>query len=161
MKYFTFSGRASRSEYWWFALFVVLASAVLTVIDAAAFGADPETHQPNAVISGVFQLAMFLPLLTAGWRRLHDTGRPGWYILLPMVLSVIFVVGLLSGVITFGLIEGQGVDPDTLRGPAIVLGLAGMAVFGVAQVVLLVLMIWWLTRPSDDRTNPFGPKPAS
>ena len=160
-KYFTFSGRASRSEYWWFALFVILASAALAVIDALVFGSDPETNNTNTVLSNLFQLAMIFPLLTAGWRRLHDSGKPGWYILLPMLVSVVFLMGLLSGIVTFGLIEGQGVDPDALRGPAAVLGVTGIAVFWVAQITLAVLMIWWLTRPSDDRTNRFGSKPVS
>ena len=160
-KYFTFSGRASRSEYWWFALFVILASAVLAVIDALIFGSDLQTEKANTVLSGLFQVAMFVPLLAAGWRRLHDSGKPGWYILLPMLVSVIFLIGLLSGVVTFGLIEGQGVDPDALRGPAAILGVSGMAVFGVVQIVLAVLMIWWLTRPSDAGDNAYGPQPLS
>ena len=80
---------------------------------------------------------------------------------LPMLVSVVFLMGLLSGVVTFGLIEGQGVDPEALRGPAAVLGVTGITVFWVAQITLAVLMIWWLTRPSDDRTNRFGSKPVS
>lgn len=83
-KYVVFSGRARRSEYWWFVLFVVLVNIGLAVLGAVFFGTDPETGQGSNLLNSVFQLAILLPLLAAGWRRLHDTGRPGWYLLLPL-----------------------------------------------------------------------------
>ena len=67
-KYATFGGRASRSEYWWFVLFTFLASA--------AAGIMGET------VSGVFSLAILLPSLAVGARRLHDVDKSGWFLLL-------------------------------------------------------------------------------
>ena len=67
-KYATFVGRASRSEYWWFFLFTFLASA--------AAGIMGET------VSGVFSLAILLPSLAVGARRLHDVDKSGWFLLL-------------------------------------------------------------------------------
>ncbi|MCC7358065.1 MAG: DUF805 domain-containing protein [Anaerolineales bacterium] len=65
VKYADFTGRASRPEFWWFALFVTLgAGALLYVHEAAA---------------GVFGVAMLLPFLAAGARRARDAGRSGWW----------------------------------------------------------------------------------
>lgn len=70
-KYAEFNGRASRSEFWWFALFITLvASAFLYVSEAW---------------SNVFLVATLLPLLAAGSRRLHDTGKSGWWQLFILV----------------------------------------------------------------------------
>ena len=77
-KYADFTGRASRSEYWWFALFVFLASAGTSII--------------SQVASGLFSLATLLPSLAAGARRLHETGRSGWWQLLWLVPVIGWIV---------------------------------------------------------------------
>ncbi|PRY26179.1 uncharacterized membrane protein YhaH (DUF805 family) [Aliiruegeria haliotis] len=160
-KFATFSGRAPRSEYWWFLLFVVLVSFVASVLDQAMFGVDPETGEPGGAFAGIWQLAMFLPLLSAGWRRLQDTGRPGWYLLIPMLISLAFMISVFLGVMSYGAIE-QGVpDPDTLRAPAAAFGLATIVAFSIAQLVASILMLWWLTRPSEPGANAYGPAPAT
>ena len=159
-KYVVFSGRATRSEYWWFVLFVVLANVVLAFLDAAIFGPNPETGESSNVLNSVFQLAVLLPMLAAGWRRLHDTGRPGWYLLLPMALGVATMVMLLSGVAVFSVLEGGVDDPETLRGPAAFLGVTGMIVMWGLQLILSIMMIWWLSRPSQEETNEYGPPVA-
>jgi len=79
-KYATFDGRATRSEFWWFALFTVLASAILGMISETA--------------SGVFSLAVLLPSLAVGARRLHDTDRSGWFLLLWLIPIVGWIVVL-------------------------------------------------------------------
>lgn len=156
-KYIVFSGRSTRPEYWWFVLFVVVTSAVLAIVDSLLFGANSETGEGTRVLSSVFQLAVVIPMLAAGWRRLHDTGRPGWYLLLPFALSIATMVMLMTGVVAFSVLE-QGVDdPETLRGPAALLGGTGILVVSILQLILSVLMIWWLTRPSENGTNEYGP----
>lgn len=156
-KYLVFSGRATRSEYWWFFLFVVLTSALLAVVDSLLFGSNSETGEGTRVLSSVFQLGVVIPMLAAGWRRLHDTGKPGWYLLLPMALSIATMVMLMTGVVAFSVLE-QGVnDPEALRGPAALLGGTGILVVSILQLILSVLMIWWLTRPSESGTNEYGP----
>ena len=159
-KYFVFSGRAARSEYWWFVLFVVIVSIVLAIIDTSLFGMNPETGESNQVITPIFQLAVVIPMLAAGWRRLHDTGRPGWYLLLPAALSIATMFMLFSGVAVFSVLEQGAEDPDALRGPAALLGATGLMVVGVLQLILSVLMIWWLSRPSQDGANDYGPPVA-
>jgi uncharacterized membrane protein YhaH (DUF805 family) len=155
--YVGFSGRASRPEYWWFALFVFVGAFVANLIDRTTFGSEPGGSAP---ITGFFQLAVLLPVLAAGWRRMQDTSKPGWYILIPFLLSVIFAGGMLLGVFGFGLLELGGAGPETLAGPALMLGGGGMIVAAIVQVVVVVVMIWWLTRPGDPGANRYGPPPA-
>jgi uncharacterized membrane protein YhaH (DUF805 family) len=70
-KYADFDGRASRSEFWWFMLFVFLASSAASLI--------------SSVVSGLFSLAVLLPNVAAATRRLHDTDRSGWFQLLALI----------------------------------------------------------------------------
>jgi len=159
-KYVTFSGRAGRPEYWWFILFVLVVSAVFSMIDAAIFGVDPVTRQPNGLLRPLFTLAIVLPMFAAGWRRMHDTGRPGWYLLLPMLVSLSTAIFIMMGVLTFSGLQNAGADPDALMGPAAFLGVTGMFTAMVVQLVLAIMLIWWLTRPSDGDANEYGPAPT-
>ncbi|MGE9984942.1 DUF805 domain-containing protein [Desulfovibrio sp. SGI.169] len=91
----TFRGRATRAEYWWFTLF---SSLVSTAVNAVFMNAG-EYGEP---LSALFQLALFLPGLTVGARRLHDTGRSGWWLLASLTL-----VGILPLCIFFCLRSQQ------------------------------------------------------
>jgi uncharacterized membrane protein YhaH (DUF805 family) len=82
-KYADFEGVATRSEYWYFLLFVVIISALVSI---AGIG-----------ISDVFGLVMFCPLIAAAARRLHDTNRSGWWQLIglvPVVGTIVLIVML-------------------------------------------------------------------
>lgn len=160
-KYITFSGRASRPEYWWFLAFIIITSVILGMVDGALFGIDPITQQANRVFASLFGLATFLPLLAASWRRMHDSGKPGWYLLLPMLISFAFMAFTMMGVIGFSGMENAGVNQDLLRGSAMLLGMTSMIVGGAVQLVLSILLLWWLTRPSDAEENEYGPVPAA
>lgn len=84
-KYADFTGRASRSEFWWFMLFLFLVSAGASMI--------------SQVVSGLFSLATLVPSLAAGARRLHDTNRSGWLQLLwivPVIGWIIVIVFLVQ-----------------------------------------------------------------
>ncbi len=145
-RFATFSGRASRPEYWWFVLFVALGVVIFSILDFVVFGTSPGSTK---VFAPLWQLALFVPLLAAGWRRLQDTGRPGWWLLIPMLVSFAFMLMLFAGIFAFGTAERAGVDPESLRGPAALLGVTGLTIAGIVQLALAVVMLWWLTRPSD------------
>ena len=74
-KYATFSGRASRSEYWWFYLFIVIVSIIAQIIDYLI------GHQ---IFNLIISLAFLLPNLAVSVRRIHDSGHNGWWILCPI-----------------------------------------------------------------------------
>jgi uncharacterized membrane protein YhaH (DUF805 family) len=78
--YVTFSGRASRSEYWYWVLFAALGGLVTAVIDAAIFG----YHAGVSPLNSIFGVAVFLPGLAVAARRLHDTDRTAWWLLLAL-----------------------------------------------------------------------------
>ena len=74
-KYVTFSGRASRSEYWFFFLFMLIVEIVAAIVDAIVFGIDSD----SSFFAPLAYLVLFLPGFAAQFRRLHDTGRSGWW----------------------------------------------------------------------------------
>lgn len=77
-KYAEFTGRARRTEYWMFALFNLLASMVLGVVDRILF-------RGHGILGGLYSLAVLIPSIAVSIRRLHDTGRSGWWLLLAFV----------------------------------------------------------------------------
>lgn len=84
--YVTFTGRARRSEFWWFALFNFLATIVAAMIDGVL-----GLH----LLQPIYGLAVLLPSLAVAVRRLHDIGRSGWWILIcliPLVGAIVLIV---------------------------------------------------------------------
>lgn len=81
--YATFSGRARRKEYWMFFLFNVLISLGLGVLDVVAgtYSVEYET----GFFSGLYSLLVLIPGIAVGVRRLHDTNRSGWWILISLI----------------------------------------------------------------------------
>lgn len=75
-KYATFSGRARRAEYWWFSLFAVIVYVLAALVDSAS------GSQVAAIVAFV---ALILPSIAVTVRRLHDTGRSGWWYLISLV----------------------------------------------------------------------------
>lgn len=82
-KYATFKGRARRSEYWWFSLFMVILIFVAVIVDDSMEGIDKETGL--GFCSGILCLVLFLPSLAVCIRRLHDTGHSGWWYLISFI----------------------------------------------------------------------------
>ncbi|HPD93973.1 MAG: DUF805 domain-containing protein [Rhodobacter sp.] len=87
-KYATFSGRAQRSEFWWYVLAIIIANLVLGLVDSMLFGG----HGNIGVLGGLFSLATFVPSLAVSVRRLHDIGYSGWWLLLMLIPLLGFVV---------------------------------------------------------------------
>ena len=83
-KYATFSGRASRGEFWWFYLFTVLLSWGASLVSSLTlFPGDPAMAETFPTIVG---LAVALPTFAVGCRRLHDIGKSGWWQLIMLTL---------------------------------------------------------------------------
>ena len=91
-KYATFSGRARRSEYWYFSLFCILVSFALGVVGNMIFG-TPE-NGGNNMLQSIFSIAVLIPSLSVSWRRLHDIGKSGaWWLLnlIPLIGQIILI----------------------------------------------------------------------
>lgn len=91
-KYFGFYGRARRSEYWYWVLFTFLLSLVAGILDLI-IGTDYDAG--GGVLSTIVSLAILAPSLAAGARRLHDTGRTGWWQLIMLIPVIGFFVLLV------------------------------------------------------------------
>ena len=107
-KYFCFEGRADRAEFWYWFLACVIINIVLGIGDK--FIGKP-------ILAGLFSLATLLPYLGVAARRLHDTGKSGWLLLLGLIPFVGFIIVLLLCIP-----EGQKADnqygPQTGAAPA-------------------------------------------
>lgn len=90
-KYADFNGRATRPEYWWFILFTILAGAACSVASQS--------------LAALFQLAVLLPSLAAGARRLHDTNRSGW-------LQLLWLVPVVGWIIVIVFLAGEAKEPN-------------------------------------------------
>lgn len=84
-KYADFNGRARRSELWWFVLFTFVVNAVLSFI-------PPQIGDSGSLWSNLFALAVLIPSLAVGARRLHDTDRSGWWQLLALIPIVGWII---------------------------------------------------------------------
>lgn len=101
-KYAVFSGRARRKEYWYFFLFSIIISIVLGIADGALGLVSAETGM--GVLGGIYSLAVLIPGIAVTVRRLHDTDRSGWWIL----IGLIPLVGLV--LLVFMIQEGSSDD---------------------------------------------------
>jgi uncharacterized membrane protein YhaH (DUF805 family) len=158
-KFIHLGGRASRSEYWWFYLFVILATVAAQTIDSLIFGFPAINESGRYPLTLIVSFVLFWPTLSAGWRRMHDTGHPGWYVILPQAIAMAGLIAFMVGVFGFGLVEGATGDTQTYRGIAGVVGVAGLVALWAAVLAAFVLKLWWLTRPGDPAPNAYGPPP--
>ncbi len=138
-KYFTFEGRARRAEFWWFVLFTVLVGTVLSFVDGILFGTGRfgacdmmgswgrNMHftpggmgwcaQANGgPLSGLFSLFNVIPALALWSRRLHDTDRSFWWMLLIFVPMIGWIV-LLIFAVTRGTVGANRFGPDPVTTP--------------------------------------------
>ena len=85
--YFNFSSRSTRPEYWYFILFIFIASIVTAIIDFVVFDA-----RDIGPLNGIFTLATLIPSLSVSVRRLHDIGRTGWWVLIGIIPIIGWIV---------------------------------------------------------------------
>ena len=88
-KYATIEGRASRSEFWWFTLFLVLGGILFDVLDTVLgwqFGEPDIFGNRPGVLNLLFNLAVLVPIVCVTARRLHDVNRSGWWMLIPLTV---------------------------------------------------------------------------
>ncbi len=96
-KYAVFSGRARRKEYWFFVLFNIIVSIILAVIDGVTGTLDPESGM--GLLGLIYTLAILIPALAVSVRRLHDTGRSGWWLLIlliPLIGTIVILIFMVQ-----------------------------------------------------------------
>ncbi len=102
--YVGFKGRARRKEYWMFVLFNVIISIILSIIELSM-------GMEEAIISGLYGLAVLLPSLAVSVRRLHDIGKSGWWLL----IGFIPIIGMII-LLVFSCLDSQ--EGDNQYGPS-------------------------------------------
>ena len=88
-KYADFSGRALRSELWWFVLFGFLGGIITTIIDIMILGYSAESYGP---LNLIFSVALILPSISVTARRLHDINKSGWWQLIELTIIGILLI---------------------------------------------------------------------
>ncbi|MGV2981217.1 DUF805 domain-containing protein [Camelimonas sp. ID_303_24] len=123
-KYATFSGRASRSEYWWFQLFYWLAFTAIAIVfgglGAVLSGGDGNATSLYVAIGvpvGLLALATVVPLIALQVRRFHDRNLSGWWYLLLIVLGVIPYLGVIFSIAILVISILKGTDGPNKFGP--------------------------------------------
>jgi uncharacterized membrane protein YhaH (DUF805 family) len=150
--YVTFSGRARRSEYWWFYLFTIVVSLVTAGIDA---GLTAVVDNQVGIVGTMASALLFLPSLAVTARRLHDTGRSGWWMVLPLgPFLITFVLGLL---VIFSALFSATTDGDG-GGPTVVL-LVLLGGSGLLTLAACLVLLVFLCTDSDQGWNKYGPSP--
>jgi len=94
-KYADFSGRAQRSEYWYFYLFYILIYLALAIVAALFAKLSENASIGVSILMGLFALGMLVPSIAVGVRRLHDTDRSGWWLLIGLIPIVGGIVLLI------------------------------------------------------------------
>lgn len=141
--YATFSGRAPRSEYWYFLLFRTIALAVASILDKSVLKDHPYTFnvagQPHqtGMLGLILGVGFFLPALAVGYRRLHDTNRSAWSVVGLILLVIIILAGI-------GYVQGM----NYLKTIAIPAALAPY-----------IIVLYWLRSKGTPGYNRFGDDP--
>ena len=146
-RYFDFSGRSSRSEYWWYTLLIFLVQLIFEIINTVTF--DPWSYDSFRfidLITIVWTLCTIIPSIAVSVRRLHDINRTG--------LWLILFVGLYFLAAIFGI---MGV---------VLIELGDFGSFGILFILMIAttigVSIWalvWYCLPPVDKDNRFGPNP--
>jgi uncharacterized membrane protein YhaH (DUF805 family) len=134
-KYIDFTGRAPRAELWWYMLALVVAFIVAMIIDSI-LGLNRTIAGIYGPVSLLLGLATFLPSIAVGVRRLHDTGRSGWWLLAFYVPWAISLLARFTGA-----------------------GLAITGILGLVVLIAAVTLIVFYVMASQPGPNQYGPNP--
>lgn len=156
-KYATFSGRARRSEYWYFWLFCLLVNIGLGIIPFLGF------------LSFLWFLAIFIPTIAVTVRRFHDIGKSGWYYLFIIIPELLFfgymyyclflvIRDLINSKIDFYNIY-ENIDIVTNSVTANSSSFATLGIFGIIFLAAEILWLIWMTKDSQPGDNKWGPNP--
>ena len=159
-RYADFSGRATRAEFWWFMLFVVILYVVLSFVfvgsisGLASSGTDPTAAMLGmfgaaGIFMVLFWLAILIPTLAVQTRRLHDTGRSGWWL---VGFYALYVVYMLLVLVT-GFSEDTA-NPDQSLGVV-----AGAMIVALGFLIYSVVLLVFYCLSGTKGANRYGPDP--
>lgn len=156
-KSFDFKGRARRSEFWWFMLCGTLVEWGLSLLGSVftAFN-DGSLFNFFTCLGVVLAVILFIPQLSAATRRLHDTGRSGWWVFADAVpLAALIVMLLLSFLLVQSGSEGTMAIQDTMVSWMTWTALVLIPVTSPLSIIILVFAL----QDSKPEENKYGPSP--
>ena len=173
VKYVDFEGRASRAEFWQWVLFTILVSIGLGgglfffLFHGMALGAGfPSVFFPHFFMFGppvgLIHLALLLPTLAVSVRRLHDSNRTGWWLILPHVVSVVAITAFIA--VNGARLIGAMTQGESMSESQVVVFLVqffgGLFLFVILPVLLSQLLLFiFFVLDGTPRNNRFGPDP--
>lgn len=176
VKYVEFNGRSRRSEFWLWVLFRFLVDSAIGVIAIFMIGSSLHLAKDNPeqfmaqymTVMPLFQLvglALFLPTLAVGVRRLHDTNRSGWWIIMPMVVTfvgfIVFFIVVGTSIFQMAGANGAGKSMSEAQSLQAVMGFFGslfLCVLLPALISYIVMLVFYVTDGTPG-PNRFGQDP--
>ncbi len=114
--YANFNGRARRSEYWWFFLFCFIIRIGAMIIDGSFSNKALESGSAGTgMFSIIVGLALIIPTIAVGVRRMHDVGKSGWYLLIPIYNLILCCTDGEKHVNVFGDDPKGGIDQNEIE----------------------------------------------
>ena len=160
-KSFVFNGRARRSEYWWWTLFVYIVSMVDFVLDGALSHSNPFLSLFYHTCTLVFTIYIGIASTAVGMRRLHDIGRSGWWYGAAMIYAVIWIL-LVIIKIAYN-VSGMNLDAygdSSALSLAIVNGILDVIIIPcVPYLIYSIVLLVWSCKDSQPGTNKYGENP--
>ena len=156
-KFFDFKGRARRSEYWWFILFIVILSSV--------FNYGGLLLPFLSYVGMLCSLLLLIPQFAAMTRRLHDTGRSGWWVAILAILYVVVLVSMAILVAPYGtqlfettdsMVQAEMMADAFQANPVVATVMTGCSILGL--VFMIITFIFTLL-DSKWGENKYGPSP--
>jgi len=152
-RYFEFSGRSSRSEFWFFVLFMVILLVIASIIDQFVLGSEGP-----GILYFIVAIVHLIPGIAVSVRRLHDIDRTGLWVLLfwlvPIVVSLIGMI-FLGGSI-FMMMSG---DSAGMAAGFATMG-AGFLLIAVIDLAIAIIAIVFYVTPGTLGPNTYGPPPS-
>lgn len=161
-KSFVFTGRARRSEYWWWTLF----SFILGLIISFAAEEIPEDNVLLMLLSALGLLALGVYLGIASFavatRRLHDIGRSGWWYGATLIFGVVWTVWVMVKMV--GLVGGMNLDHVDVESDAFALTVIGemlgdIVIPYILYIAYSIMLLVWYCKDSQPGANRYGDNP--
>ena len=153
-KYADFSGRAPRSELWWFILFILIAAIVSTIVDDLL---GLKVVGPYGVLTLVLMLGVLVPNIAVQVRRLHDTDRSGWWVAIFYGIYAAFLAMVAPAMMAMQ----SAADSSTPVSPAIPAMGAGAGLLGLVMLIYCVVLIVFYCQRGTAGDNRYGPDPQT
>ncbi len=165
-KYATFKGRASRGEFWWWIIWLLIISVALHLIPNVfgLFGAGARNAMQDftGIISNIFDIASFIPMLALSVRRLHDINKPGWLLAIYYGIEAIGGILAIAGAILLGASDVRAIMNDSefmMHGSSYRISeeaaLLGMALFFIGIAAMFIMGIVYIVFMAA-KSNPAG-----